>query len=106
MLGRIRSDTLQRFKEAFDKELKGGIGFAMAARECTGTCMSQFDEGCAGTGITCYCCNPTLVNLFRRHSHLICQYRSLISEHLAELVVIKVTKDKHWWLIYLPRVIC
>lgn len=53
MLGRIRSDTLQRFKEAFDKELKGGIGFAMAARECTGTFMSQFDEECAGTGITC-----------------------------------------------------
>ncbi|KAK4726515.1 hypothetical protein R3W88_031432 [Solanum pinnatisectum] len=47
MLGRIRSDTLQRFKEAFDKELKGGIGFAIAARECTGTFMSQFDEECA-----------------------------------------------------------
>ncbi|XP_055819921.1 protein ROOT HAIR DEFECTIVE 3-like [Solanum dulcamara] len=47
MLGCIRSDTLQRFKEAFDKELKGGIGFAMAARECTGTFMSQFDEECA-----------------------------------------------------------
>ncbi|MCD7467636.1 Cell wall protein rhd3 [Datura stramonium] len=47
MLGRIRSDTLQRFKEAFDKELKGGIGFAMAARECSGSFMSQFDEECA-----------------------------------------------------------
>ncbi|XP_059287533.1 protein ROOT HAIR DEFECTIVE 3 homolog 1-like [Lycium ferocissimum] len=47
MLGRIRSDTLERFKEAFDKELKGGIGFAMAARECSGSFMSQFDEECA-----------------------------------------------------------
>ncbi|OIT20038.1 protein root hair defective 3 [Nicotiana attenuata] len=47
MLGRIRSDTLERFKEAFDKELKGGIGFAMAAHECTVSLMSQFDEECA-----------------------------------------------------------
>nr|XP_016468783.1 PREDICTED: protein ROOT HAIR DEFECTIVE 3-like isoform X1 [Nicotiana tabacum] len=47
MLGRIRSDTLERFKEAFDKELKGGIGFAMAAHECTVSFMSQFDEECA-----------------------------------------------------------
>nr|XP_018633744.1 protein ROOT HAIR DEFECTIVE 3-like isoform X2 [Nicotiana tomentosiformis] len=46
MLGRIRSDTLERFKEAFDKELKGGIGFAMAAHECTVSFMSQFDEEC------------------------------------------------------------
>ncbi|KAK4373844.1 hypothetical protein RND71_004521 [Anisodus tanguticus] len=47
MLGRIRSDTLEKFKEAFDKDLKGGIGFAMAARECNGSFMSQFDEECA-----------------------------------------------------------
>ncbi|KAM3289906.1 protein ROOT HAIR DEFECTIVE 3 isoform X2 [Capsicum chacoense] len=47
MLGRIRSDTLERFKEAFDKELKGNMGFAMAARECAGSSMAQFDEECA-----------------------------------------------------------
>lgn len=74
MLGRIRSDTLERFKEAFDKELKGNIGFAMAARECAGSSMVQFDEECAGTGVICHCCSPALFNLFHRKDDIICQY--------------------------------
>lgn len=48
MLGHIRSGTLERFKEAFNDELNGGKGFAMAARNCTETFMSRFDEACAG----------------------------------------------------------
>ncbi|XP_060205885.1 protein ROOT HAIR DEFECTIVE 3-like [Lycium barbarum] len=44
MLGHIRSDTFERFKEAFEKALKGGKGFALAARECTESFMSHFDE--------------------------------------------------------------
>ena len=48
MLSHIRSGTLERFKEAFDEALNGGKGFAMAARHCSETFMSQFDEACAG----------------------------------------------------------
>ncbi|KAK4361820.1 hypothetical protein RND71_017061 [Anisodus tanguticus] len=46
MLGHIRSDTFERFKEAFEKALKGGKGFALAARECSESFMSHFDEEC------------------------------------------------------------
>lgn len=46
MLGHIRSDAFERFKEAFEKALKGGKGFALAARECAESCISHFDEEC------------------------------------------------------------
>ncbi|XP_055825076.1 protein ROOT HAIR DEFECTIVE 3 isoform X2 [Solanum dulcamara] len=46
MLGHIRSDAFERFKEAFEKAVKGGKGFALAARECTESFMSHFDEEC------------------------------------------------------------
>ncbi|MCD7465819.1 Cell wall protein rhd3 [Datura stramonium] len=46
MLGHIRSDAFERFKEAFEKALKGGKGFALAARECAESFMSHFDEEC------------------------------------------------------------
>ncbi|KAG5008635.1 protein ROOT HAIR DEFECTIVE 3 homolog 1-like [Glycine soja] len=45
-LGHIRSGTLDKFKEAFDKTLKGGEGFSVAANNCIGSCMVQFDEAC------------------------------------------------------------
>lgn len=48
MLGHLRSRTLDNFKEAFDKALDRGDGFAVAARECIQSFMSAFDEGCAG----------------------------------------------------------
>ncbi|TMW97016.1 hypothetical protein EJD97_006385 [Solanum chilense] len=47
MLGHIRSDAFERFKEAFEKALKGGKGFALAARECADSFMSHFDEECS-----------------------------------------------------------
>ncbi|XP_075100721.1 protein ROOT HAIR DEFECTIVE 3 homolog 1-like isoform X5 [Nicotiana tabacum] len=47
MLGHIRSRTLEIFKEAFDKALKGGKGFAVAAQDCTEFFMSHFNEECA-----------------------------------------------------------
>ncbi|XP_049356179.1 protein ROOT HAIR DEFECTIVE 3 isoform X1 [Solanum verrucosum] len=46
MLGHIRSDAFERFKDAFEKALKGGKGFALAARECAEIFMSHFDEEC------------------------------------------------------------
>ncbi|GER52383.1 protein ROOT HAIR DEFECTIVE 3 homolog [Striga asiatica] len=51
MLGHIRSGTLERFKEAFEKALSGGTGFAIAARDCTKLYMTQFDEASADVDI-------------------------------------------------------
>jgi hypothetical protein len=48
MLGHIRSGTLEKFKEAFDKALNAGEGFSLAAQTCTQSYMAQFDEWCAG----------------------------------------------------------
>ncbi|KAL9387931.1 hypothetical protein Peur_021055 [Populus x canadensis] len=44
MLGHIRSGTLEKFKEAFDKALNAGEGFSLAAQTCTQSYMAQFDE--------------------------------------------------------------
>lgn len=48
MLGHIRSGTLEKFKEVFDKALNGGEGFSLASHNCLQFCMALFDEGCAG----------------------------------------------------------
>ncbi|KAF1865881.1 hypothetical protein Lal_00021110 [Lupinus albus] len=45
-LGHVRSGTLDKFKETFDKALKGGEGFSEAANNCIGSCMAQFDKAC------------------------------------------------------------
>ncbi|KAL5568197.1 hypothetical protein UlMin_024772 [Ulmus minor] len=44
LLGHLRSGTLDKFKEAFDKALDSGEGFAAAARECTQSYMALFDD--------------------------------------------------------------
>ncbi|XP_020226487.1 protein ROOT HAIR DEFECTIVE 3 [Cajanus cajan] len=46
-LGHVRSGTLDKFKEAFDKALNRGEGFSVAANNCIESCMAQFDEACA-----------------------------------------------------------
>ncbi|KAK9282342.1 hypothetical protein L1049_005258 [Liquidambar formosana] len=51
MLGHIRSETLDKFKDAFDKALNGGEGFSVAARGCNQSSMSLFDERCADAAI-------------------------------------------------------
>ncbi|GFZ04266.1 root hair defective 3 GTP-binding protein [Actinidia rufa] len=51
MLGHIRTGTLDKFKEAFDKALSGGEGFSVAAHTCTESFMSQFDEACSDASI-------------------------------------------------------
>lgn len=48
MLGHIRSRTLDKFKDAFDDALKGGQGFAEAARHSTKAFLKFFDEESAG----------------------------------------------------------
>ncbi|KAL6996332.1 Cell wall protein rhd3 [Sarracenia purpurea var. burkii] len=47
MLGHIRTGTLDKFKDAFEKALNEGIGFSVAAHNCAESYMTQFDEGCA-----------------------------------------------------------
>ncbi|KAL2337962.1 hypothetical protein Fmac_012408 [Flemingia macrophylla] len=46
-LGHIRSGTLDKFKDVFDKALNGGEGFSVAANNCIASCKAQFDEACA-----------------------------------------------------------
>ncbi|OIW11845.1 hypothetical protein TanjilG_31595 [Lupinus angustifolius] len=46
-LGHVRSGTLDKFKETFEKALKGGEGFSEAANNSIGSCMAQFDKACA-----------------------------------------------------------
>lgn len=48
MLGHLRSKTLDNFKDAFDKALNRGEGFAVAAHDCTQSLITVFDEECAG----------------------------------------------------------
>ncbi|KAG9141472.1 hypothetical protein Leryth_001904 [Lithospermum erythrorhizon] len=52
MLGHLRSGTLERFKEVFQDVLNKGNGLALAARECTESSMSHFDERCRDASIT------------------------------------------------------
>ncbi|KAF1898513.1 hypothetical protein Lal_00032093 [Lupinus albus] len=46
-LGHVRSGTLDKFKETFDKALERGEGFSEAANNCIEFCMAQFDKACA-----------------------------------------------------------
>ncbi|CAM8920411.1 unnamed protein product [Rhodiola kirilowii] len=46
MLGHIRYETLEMFKEALEKALNNGEGFSVAAESCTTLFMDQFDERC------------------------------------------------------------
>ncbi|MCH95196.1 ROOT HAIR defective 3 GTP-binding family protein, partial [Trifolium medium] len=38
---------MDKFKEAFEKALKGGGRFSEVANNCVGSCVAQFDEKCA-----------------------------------------------------------
>ncbi|XP_073006806.1 protein ROOT HAIR DEFECTIVE 3-like isoform X2 [Typha latifolia] len=51
MLGHLRTKTLDAFKQAFDKALESGEGFAIAAQDCTQAFMAKFDKGCEDAAI-------------------------------------------------------
>ncbi|CAD5183253.1 unnamed protein product [Musa acuminata subsp. malaccensis] len=61
MLGHIRAKTLDGFKEALDKALERGEGFAIAAHDCTQVFMSKFDKGCEDATIEQASWNPSKV---------------------------------------------
>ncbi|KAK1434208.1 hypothetical protein QVD17_11127 [Tagetes erecta] len=46
MLEHIRSETLENFKKVLKESLDGGLGFAVAARDCTTKFTRLFDEQC------------------------------------------------------------
>ena len=48
VLGHIRFGMLEKFKASFDKALEIGEGFSSASTTWFKSCMSQFDEECAG----------------------------------------------------------
>ncbi|KAH9611043.1 hypothetical protein KSS87_006919 [Heliosperma pusillum] len=47
ILGHVRSEALEKFKEALEKALNGGEGFSDAACRCKQSALDFFDEGCA-----------------------------------------------------------
>ncbi|XP_019193385.1 PREDICTED: protein ROOT HAIR DEFECTIVE 3 homolog 1-like [Ipomoea nil] len=51
MLGHVRSEAMERFKEVFNNALNGGKGFAVAASECSESCLVQFNERCKDAAI-------------------------------------------------------
>ncbi|XP_041028943.1 protein ROOT HAIR DEFECTIVE 3 homolog 2-like isoform X2 [Juglans microcarpa x Juglans regia] len=51
MLGHLRSKALESFKNKLEQSLIKGEGFAASVRTCTGSCMLEFDQGCADATI-------------------------------------------------------
>ncbi|KAF5177905.1 Root hair defective 3-like protein [Thalictrum thalictroides] len=49
MLGHLRSRALEHFKKGLEDSLKRGEKFAVSVRDCTQSCISEFDQGCAGS---------------------------------------------------------
>ncbi|RVW51979.1 Protein ROOT HAIR defective 3-like 1 [Vitis vinifera] len=84
MLGHIRSGTLDKFKEAFDKALSGGEGFAVATHGCTKAVMTQFDEECAVTVVKIYLCYKALLFLMILENWIICWMGLMTSQMVGE----------------------
>ncbi|KAG9143297.1 hypothetical protein Leryth_010214 [Lithospermum erythrorhizon] len=51
VLGHLRSETLERFKQSLTDALSKGKGFASAAHECTDYSILQFNKGCLDASI-------------------------------------------------------
>ncbi|KAF5472111.1 hypothetical protein F2P56_008851 [Juglans regia] len=51
LLGHLRSKALESFKNKLEQSLIKGEGFAASVRTCTGSCMLEFDQGCADATI-------------------------------------------------------
>lgn len=48
MLGHLRSKAFENFKDRVEQSMNDGEGFASTVRNCTKTCMLEFDQGSAG----------------------------------------------------------
>ncbi|XP_068652161.1 protein ROOT HAIR DEFECTIVE 3-like [Aristolochia californica] len=114
-LSHLRSRTLDNFKEAFDKALNKGEGFAVAAHDCTLSLISTFDEGCAGATIQLANWDPSKVrDKLRRDidahvvsvrdsklSELKCLYEGQLNKALTEPVeaLLDEARDDTWQAI-------
>nr|CAD1824264.1 unnamed protein product [Ananas comosus var. bracteatus] len=112
MLGHLRAKTLDAFKEAFDKALERGEGFASAARDCTQAFMSKFEKGCEDASIQQAKWDPSKVrDKLRRDidahissvraeklSELSAQYEGRLNKALAEPVeaLLDAAGDDTW----------
>ncbi|KAM0932498.1 putative P-loop containing nucleoside triphosphate hydrolase [Dioscorea sansibarensis] len=112
MLGHLRSKTLDDFKEALDKALESGEGFAVAAHDHTELFMSKFDEGCKDAVIEQAKWDPTKIRdkLQRdidahiasvraaKLSELSAQFEGQLSKALAEPVeaLLDAASDDTW----------
>ncbi|KAH9305485.1 hypothetical protein KI387_009889, partial [Taxus chinensis] len=47
MLGHLRSESFNRFKNELEEAVRNGEAFAAAVRHCTKSCMDEFDQGSA-----------------------------------------------------------
>lgn len=61
---------MDKFKEIFEKALKGGEGFSAAANTCVQSCMAQFDEACAGNQKFPYVVYPWTKNYAEAPKHV------------------------------------
>ncbi|XP_020105607.1 protein ROOT HAIR DEFECTIVE 3-like [Ananas comosus] len=112
MLGHLRAKTLDAFKEAFDKALERGEGFASAAHDCTQAFMSKFEKGCEDASIQQAKWDPSKVrDKLRRDidahissvraeklSELSAQYEGRLNKALAEPVeaLLDAAGDDTW----------
>ncbi|KAH7686487.1 RHD3/Sey1 protein [Dioscorea alata] len=112
MLGHLRSKTLDDFKEALDKALESGEGFAVSACDHTELFMSKFDEGCKDAVVEQAKWDPTKIRdkLQRdidahvvsvraaKLSELSAQFEEQLSKALAEPVeaLLDAASDDTW----------
>ncbi|WOK91769.1 protein ROOT HAIR DEFECTIVE 3-like [Canna indica] len=52
LLGHIRSKFLEKFKNDMEHSLKNRKGFAASVRDCSQSCIFEFDQACADATIT------------------------------------------------------
>ncbi|XP_022142481.1 protein ROOT HAIR DEFECTIVE 3 homolog 2 [Momordica charantia] len=51
MLGHLRSKAFENFKDRVEQSMNDGEGFASTVRNCTKTCMLEFDQGSADAAV-------------------------------------------------------
>uniref|UniRef100_A0A803LD83 Protein ROOT HAIR DEFECTIVE 3 homolog n=1 Tax=Chenopodium quinoa TaxID=63459 RepID=A0A803LD83_CHEQI len=102
ILGHIRSGTVEKFKEAFDKALSSGEGFSAASHRCKQTFMNLFDEGCADAVIeqASWDTSKMRSKLVRDLDEYVATVRAA---KLAELTSSYEGLLRHFWMVQMMR---
>ncbi|WOL03009.1 protein ROOT HAIR DEFECTIVE 3 [Canna indica] len=93
MLGHIRAKTLDGFKEALDKALERGEGFAAAVHDCTQSFMLKFEKGCEDATIGQAKWDPSKVR-DKLHRDIDAHVASVRTAKLSELTTLYEGKLK------------